>query len=353
MTSYLDDTWLQEELQRFEASKKNLLAAAALLERANAAVPQLQRSLEQLEKQERQTKKNLEQLSESKSQELSALVAQGQETFDTHVQQVLNRLQKMGEAGQVLQLRQEVTGLLQTIPVLEQQAAHLTEEIDDLGARRTVALEQQMKETQETLSSLLNQQTTILEKQTAGLSRLNQLSIQEDAFKQALSQLLANQQELQKTQQQLQTYQQTQGGTIQRTVQQISELENSSIRRHKELETQFSERLAASQAQLQESLMTQLGVWRTESQQAQQQLSQRLDKLTTLPEHLTSMDSTLKETQKSLETHRKETAARHEGQREALSDLESQMKAGQSRAARFIAWFEKAGALARMSGKPE
>lgn len=391
MTSYLDDTWLQAEMQRFEATKASLQEAAALLNRATAAVPQLQRGLEQLDQHERKTRKSLDQLSSEKKQELARMVTQAQGDFDGHVQEVIRKLSAMGEAGQLLELRQEVMKLLASLPVLEQQAAHLTEELSEVQEQYPAlvnGLDRQLSELF-TLQTQVSARLDALHSEQGQLQeRLHHLTRRDPEVKAALDALHTNQVELQKVQQQLQTYQQSQGATIQRTVQQLSELENSgkrSITEHnailaaltqqvgeaierlarlesrqnatefrlEHLESKLAEQVKSAQAELQARLTTQLTTWQQESQQTQQRVDQRLDQLSEVPPQLERLTTRIKETQTQLEAHHSEASARHDGQREALADLERQVGSVQTRASRFIAWFEKASALTRLRGTPE
>ena len=391
MTSYLDDTWLQAEVERFEDTKNKLQAATALLERATTATPQLQRSLEQLEQQERRTKKAMEQLSSDQKQELSLLLTQGQQAFDAHVEETLRKLDELGDAGQALQLRQDVMGLLHSVPVLEQQAAHLTEELRELSeqaAARTTSLEQRVREIQGALDTLGTQLSAAVAGQAASLEQLGQLALREKTLDANLSVLREQATELQKSQQQFQSYQQSQGSTIQRTVQQLSELENRGELRHKELaknlsgvreqvtalveratqlearqtaadsrleqlEVRLSQQLAAAQTQLQEHLLARLTQWQTESQEKHQQLQRQVESLMPLPQQVTALDTGVRALQEQFKGQEEAVNTRHAAQQEVLADLERQVKTGQTRVARFIGWFEKAGAWGRINGKPE
>ncbi|RJF75608.1 hypothetical protein D3875_00735 [Deinococcus cavernae] len=390
MTSYLDDTWLQAEMQRFEQTKKTLQEAAALLERATTAVPQLQRGLEQLEQHERKTKKNFDQLSKETKQELSTLVSQAQADFDGHVQEVIRKLSAMGEAGQLLELRQEVTKLLAALPVLEQQAAHLTEELSEVQEHypvRLLGLEDQVKSVQTELSHSMVQVVALHSGQQEHLKRLDHLSGREPQVKASMDALHANQVKLQQEQQQLQTYQQSQGATIQRTVQHLSELDNAGKSRHTELkadltslsqqvsealgrlaqlearhnaaefrleqlEDRVSEQIIASQQQF-EAKLQQLHERQQALEHAQESMNQRQMALRDLPEDVSKLGRVLKETRDQFESHRAETTARHDAQRETLAGLERQVGSVQTRASRFIAWFEKASAMTRLRGTPE
>lgn len=391
MTSYLDDTWLQAEVERFEETKNKLQAAAALLERATTATPQLQRSLEQLEQRERRTKKAMEQLSSDQKQELSLLLTQGQQAFDAHVEETLRKLDELGDAGQALQLRQDVMGLLRNLPVLEQQAARLTEELGELSERaaaQTTSLEQQVREIQGALDTLGKQLSAAVASQAASLEQLGQLALREKTLDANLSVLREQATELQKSQQQFQSYQQSQGSTIQRTVQQLSELENRGELRHKELEknlsgvreqvtalveratqlearqtaadsrleqleVRLSQQLAAAQTQLQEQLLARLTQWQTESQEKHQQLQRHVESLMPLPQQVTALDTGVRALQEQFKGQQEAVNTRHAAQQEVLADLERQVKTGQTRVARFIGWFEKAGAWGRINGKPE
>lgn len=370
MTTYLDDTWLQAELQRFEATKQALQEAAVLLERATTAVPQLQRGLEQLEQHERKTRKNLEQLSSEQRRELGGMVTQAQADFDAHVQAVMRKLSAMGEAGQLLELRQEVSGLLLALPVLEQQAEHLTEELSEVQQRypaRITGLEDQVTDLREKLGQSENHLT-------------ERLTGQVSEVRTALDALRERQADLQ-------THQKSQDAALQRTAQQLSEQEQAEKRggaslnarlvtvsqqvnetqerltwlearqttaesRLEQLEARVSEQILASQEQFEAKLLD-----LTERQEslstAQNLMHERLVPLRTLPEQVNTLSTSLEETRAQLDTHHTQSSARLEGQREALADLERQVGSVQTRASRFIAWFEKASAMARLRGTPE
>lgn len=391
MTSYLDETWLQAEIERFEESKKSLQLAAALLEKAATAAPQLQRDLEQLDQKERQTKKSIEQLVAGKRQEMSALVKQGQQNFDEHVQQTLNGVSELGDTGKILGLSQDVSQLSQKFPLVERQILQISEQVfglKDESLKNASIIERQIRGIQDTLGIVMYEQSMKLDKKAVDVDRLNQILIQDDNSKKTLDQLSSAYQELHKSQQQLQSYQQSQGRTMQRITQELSELENTAKRELKELvttvgqleqrtahvlsrlevvekrqtaletklmtlETELPERLLLSQQQFEEKLLSQFEAWRMESQHIHQGLGQQVNRLAALPQQVATMDIHLKELQSHLESHQRETIARHEAQREALADLVNQMKAGQNRVTRFMVWFEKAGTMARMTGKPE
>ncbi|MCY1703939.1 hypothetical protein [Deinococcus sp. SL84] len=368
MTSYLDDAWLEAEMQRFEESKEQLLAAATLFEQTTSATSHLERSLNQLAQQDRQTKKGLEQLADEKRREIDESFVQSREEFGAHVQQVLARLSTMGEAGQVLQVSQDVAELKRTIPALELQALQLTEVLGKLRQQalsRTAQLEEQLGENRSAMEALIRQQSELTADQKAYIQK--QLTAQENALRQTLSKLSAEQQELQKSYRKLDSYQQTQGSTIQRVAQMGNEMNNANLQK----QTKVDRAMDDLQQRLEEVLerLTHLEQRQTATETGLSQLEARLsgqiaacqDQLEekilahfgSQLEQIGTVERSVKHLELSLQNHQQESAIKREVQVSMMTDLQKQIQSGQNKAARFIAWFEKAGPLGRMNGKPE
>ncbi|MGM9319347.1 hypothetical protein [Deinococcus aquaticus] len=154
MTTYLDDSWLEEEQRQFEHLKQQLLASARLLDQAVTGVPELTRQLQQLAQREREMQRTLDRLSREQQQNIdiqtSAVLegiagrsAEGVQAIgarldgartelDVHFRQIVGELDRSSHAGSLLNLQSDVQTLVRNVSsigsaleqVQEQSAAH-------------------------------------------------------------------------------------------------------------------------------------------------------------------------------------------------------------------------------------